>query len=268
MFYLPNLPLFHIRSSTASISLLSACGGDDGPAAANPTGYYTGTAEVFDGTDQAVDIQDLQGLVENNRFMAMSEARELLYDGTITSISGNNFSATVKVYKDGALVTGSPTSFSGQIQQGVQITGTFSGTGDWRGAFTLNYSDTNDVDSDLDIVKTTVNVDYWGGGNTDPQFRLDATTGNVSPFDVIADGVMAGCEFAAGTIVPVANTQLYRFTVDVDVCIGANSPVEGIYTGLATTKDDGDTLVMAISKSDATNGSFAHASDYVRRLVP
>ena len=158
----------------AFISLLSACGGggDDAVVNANPTGYYTGTAAVFVGTAPAVDVQDLQGLVDGNRFMAMSEAQELLYDGTITSINGNTFSATVTVYKDGALVVGSPTTFTGTIIQGSQITGTFSGTGDWRGTFTLGYALSNNQAATLTQVETATNA-FWGG---DPALAFDDDT--------------------------------------------------------------------------------------------
>ena len=259
----------------ASISLLSACGGggggDSGPVAANPTGYYTGTAAVTSGSG-AVDIQDLQGLVDGNRFMAMSEAQELLYDGTITSISGNSFSATVKVYKNGALVAGSPTSFTGTITQSSQIIGTFSGTGTWNGTFTLVYAQSNNVASLLTTVASAVSQgEYWGGSKYptdsifDPQFRLDAF-GAVTSFDIEGGGggVMEFCGFYGGSIMPVVNTRLYRLTVTVGNCGGGESSVvNGTYTGLATTKgSNNNTLVMAIAL-----GNYANASDYIRRTV-
>ena len=243
----------------ASISLLAACGGgDSGPAAANPTGYYTGTADVVDCAAQPVNITDLQGLVDGNRFMAMSEAQELLYDGTITSISGNSFSATVKVYKDGALVAGSSTSFTGTITQSDKIIGTF-GAGTWSGEFTLGYEEITNVAS-WDTVKSEVG-EYWGGSDltyasTDPQFQLDANGLVISP-SLVGGGVMGGCEFNGDAIVPVANTRLYRLTVVVGLCGNLN----GTYIGLATTKgSNNNTLVMAIALGD-----YANASDYIRR---
>jgi hypothetical protein len=255
--------------ASASISLLSAGGGDDDPAVvnANPTGYYTGDADVYDGDGMLVDIQDLQGLVDGNRFMAMSEINELLYDGTITSISGNNFSATVKVYQDGVLVTDSPTSFSGQIQQGVQITGTFGGTGDWRGTFILGYSASNAEQAVLTAVASGVD-EYWGGSDTnyntstDPQFRLTAG-GSVMQVDDVGGGVLFRCGFVGDTFVPVVNTRLYRVTITASNCIA--SEVNGAYTGLATTKNSDATLVLMLAKDDTTNGDFANASDYIRR---
>ena len=69
---------------------------------------------------------------------------------------------------------------------------------------------------------------------------------------------MRGCEFNGGEIVPLPYTQLYSLTVNVDLCGDLN----GLYTGLATTKDDDNTLVMVIARGD-----YANASDYIRRAM-
>ena len=243
--------LFTYSLLTAAISLLAACGGD-GPAAADPTGYYTGTAAVTSGSG-AVDIQDLQGLVDGNRFMAMSEAQELLYDGTITSISGNSFSATVKVYKNGALVAGSSISFTGTITQGDKIIGTF-GSGTWSGGFTLTYAPSNDELAALSHL--IANIWYgpvWNAVN--PSMVVNSLTGELSPYDEIVGGVLSGCFVNTGTIAPVPGARIYRVSVTYATC--SDTEANGIYTGLATTKDSDNTLVFAVSKAN-----FANATDY------
>ena len=91
---------------------VTSCGGGSSapapPVDANPEGFYdAGTASVKMSDDTTdLSFADLRAMVSGTRFMALSESQVLLYDGTITNITGNAFTATVNIYKDGVLLAG------------------------------------------------------------------------------------------------------------------------------------------------------------------
>ncbi len=127
----------------SALALTGCFHNDDDPAPppivnADPTGYYINTGTTSGGT---LNITDLQAMVNGNRIMMMSVTNELLYDGTITSISGNDFTADFTIYtagKDPIAAT-----VSGMITTNSSISGTLTGTGVGSGTFDLLYATTN-----------------------------------------------------------------------------------------------------------------------------
>lgn len=119
-----------------AVSLLGCKGGgdDNPPAAVSPNGYYEGSATVKTDDDTTdLPIADLQGMLNGNRLMLMSATEQLLYDGTLT-ITGNNYTGELKVYKSGLPVTKDygtgpepmKIPVSGNVTGGSSITGTLA----------------------------------------------------------------------------------------------------------------------------------------------
>jgi len=123
---------------------------------ADHAGYYSnaGTASVDDGLGGTLGINDLQAMVTGTRIIMLSMDKELLYDGTITDITGDNFTADFTIYTAGENPV--TATASGTITAGSSITGTLTGAGVGSGTFDLLYANTNNQVAALDLV--------WTGG--------------------------------------------------------------------------------------------------------
>jgi hypothetical protein len=264
-----NMPQFNLTSRSTAFPLillvlialvLQGCfHNDDDPAPvvvpdANPAGYYdvTGTASV----EGAPNITDLQALMNGNRLMMMSDANGLLYDGTITDITENSFTADVVVYKDGES-TGTATA-SGTITEGSSITGTLTGSGFGSGTFSLTYALSNSQAADLARVENAASLSWRGEGlRFESDFNID-DQGILTHVQSTLDGVYDTCRIN-GTIVPVNNSSLYSVNVTLTQC-DLHSELNGVHTGLSATRDDlgvDDRLVFMIS-----NTAFAYFGEF------
>lgn len=247
-----------ILSFTAIFSLQGCSSSDDAVVViedADPTGYYTGAADVKPDSNTDLHIDDLQGMINGTRFMVMSIANTLLYDGTVTDVTVNDFTANVTIYKDGLVV--STTTMAGTITEGSQITGTIAGTDAFNGTFTLVFAQSNNEPSTISKVENTPGVVWFS--QVDPvngqMFEID-NAGNIINIDA-PTGVFGGCTITGGsTITPIPNTRLYNVSLEFIGC-SASGPV---YTGLATTKSVGgadDVLVFTY-----TDGTLGASADY------
>ncbi|MCP4324399.1 MAG: DUF5011 domain-containing protein, partial [Alteromonadales bacterium] len=91
---------------------------------AEPSGLFTGTGTI----DAPKTLDDLKGIIYNEKFMIFSENSDMLFDGTINSYSGQNYNATVNVYVDGAIaLTDVPASAT--VVNGISAVITLTGTG-------------------------------------------------------------------------------------------------------------------------------------------
>ena len=209
----------------ASIMGLQGCsssGGDELVVVidADPTGYYTGTADVKPDSNTDLRVEDLQGMINGTRFMVMSVANTLLYDGTITDVTANDFTANVTIYKNGLVV--STTTLSGTITEGSQITGTITGTGAFNGTFTIVFAQSNSEVSAISKVENVPGM-VWSGQiqpapDTPQQFTIDSV-GNITDVDA-PTGVFGGCTIiGASTISPIPNTRLYNVSLEFAFCI-------------------------------------------------
>ena len=101
-------------------------------------GYYTGSSAI---TSPALTINnpDLQAIFTQNEFILASHSNNLLYSGTITSRTGNNYVGTVRIYKNGVYLRSA--TVTGVHVFDSSATGILSGTGDYTNAtFAVDYS--------------------------------------------------------------------------------------------------------------------------------
>ncbi len=217
---------------------------------ADPTGYYdvSGTAMVDGGM---LEITDLQAMVNDNRIMMMSTEKGLLYDGIITDISGNGFTADFTIYTDGEnpiTATASGSIFEKSIE------GTLSGSGAGSGTFELFYAEGAEQQvADL----TRIENRYWDG---------DAAIGPNYAFNINMQGVLTdptsagfnvpifdGCGIN-GTVTPINDTSLYEVDAELTNC-DVTTVSNTNYTGFAVSRTNvnvDDTLVLVLS-----NGTYS-----------
>jgi len=115
--------------------ILQGC--DGGENNANPVGYFTdiGIANVNNDTGKPIKINDLQGVVMDDNIMMMSMSHKIVYDGTITNINGNYFTADFIIFVEGKnLITATA---NGIITEGSKIEGRLTGSGVGNGTFSL-----------------------------------------------------------------------------------------------------------------------------------
>ncbi len=259
-------PLLMILLVLFVLTMQGCGGGGGGPVVdADPAGYYTntGTASVDNGAGGTTSIDDLQAIVNGNRIMMMSTANELLYDGTITNISGNDFTADFTIYTEGENPL--TATASGMITQGSRITGTLTGSGVGSRTFSLLYATTNNEVADISRIKNGSigggAVVTWetvvGNGTAAFEFIIDAAGVVVDDVNNV-QGLFHTCEIFSGSISPVANTNLYVISAVLDTCSDTN--VRMNYTGLATTRSESnidDTLVFMM-----TSGTYSFSNDF------
>lgn len=249
---------------------ISGCGGGGGSAvpSAKPAGYYNmGSATIKDPSNATQDLvlSDLQGMISGNRFMMMSPGSVILYDGTITGITGNDFTATVKIYHtmNVAFNVTPPvpidTTITGTITEGSTITGTIAGTGIGTGNFSLTFSPTNSTAADL------ANVFHsWGGLNNGStlnglsqirfDFRIIDASGaiDIGVFQAADTGIFEPCQMT-GAIAPVASTAVFTLDLNLTNCVGLATN-NGNYTGFATTTDSSHSSLVIMFSNGTVSG--------------
>jgi hypothetical protein len=187
-------------------------------------------------------------MINDGRIMIMSveelgvtDGPELLYDGDITNINGNDFTASLDVYRSGVF------QYTARIDDGSivggggsKITGTFVGADtDFlaNGSFELLYSDNNKQFADLTLIETDSVTTRWSGKGF-INFTVDVNgvmhyeqTSAVVPF--------SGCEFSQGKIEPIPNTALFSVNLVVENNVSSalcSQTAIGDYSGLAVTR--------------------------------
>ncbi len=244
-----------------SISIMQGCSSSSTSANtdANPDGYYDSGTAAVKLSDDTTDllISDLQGMVSGNRIMFMSVSEVLLYDGAITNITGNDFTATLKIYEDGVLLPDTAT-VSGTITTASSINGTLTGVGAGNGTFSVTYS-LNNGPSDL----SRINIWCRGpmnGAVSEDEITIINSTGSVNRTGLFLSGtpVLQGCDFDVdSTVLPISDVNVYEVNLSLVNC--TDSTVNGAFTGYATTKSVADgSLVIAY-----TNGANSGSGDMV-----
>jgi hypothetical protein len=240
--------------------MLSSCGGGGGggntttptPSQvtnADPTGYYdiTGTASVDDGSGGTLAINQLEAMINNNKLLMMSATSSLLYDISIITIEGNNFSGSANVYYlSGSSLLTTTASVDGTITQGSSITGTLKGTGVGNGTFSLVY---NNQSATLPLTSTVWQAVIGGSG---AGYVIGFSTDNngvMSNGKAAASGYLQGCTLTSGNMKTVNNTNIFMVTATIEKC--GDAGFNGDYTGMAAFQDSSSTAIdLAISKSD------------------
>jgi len=243
--------------------LLVSCGGGGGetstPPAADPTGYYgtSGTMTFISaaGGGAQVTATMVQGVAENNQILLFSSDGFDVYDIHITSVTGNDFTGTAKVYENDAFnLSTADLMVSGTITAGSSITGTFSGAGAFgQGNFSLMYNNqmglipSGSNNWRLDVSLTTVDFNTDGAGAI--------ASGPTTPA-----GLLAGCSVSpGGTTTEIGSSKIYKVALTLG---GGTCGFAGDYTGYVVAQDATPTaLAMAIVSKDgkyAVGASFAH----------
>ena len=253
---------------------MQACGGGGGstpaPTDANPTGYYdnTGTVTVDDdgaGAGAGVTaISDLQAMINGNRFMMISDAQGLFYDGAITSISVNDFTANVSVFKHGKPIVSPNATITGTITEKSRIDGSITGTGAGNSNvdFRLQYASNNNLASDLTRIEGT-GLDSWDseiGGENDETVLIINAAGNVISMNSAINGNFANCILSSGVFTPINGTSLYNATINVTNCADTNANLT--YVGLAATWTFATTDDRAVIGVTDTNSIFSINGDF------
>ncbi|VAW84685.1 hypothetical protein MNBD_GAMMA18-1218 [hydrothermal vent metagenome] len=258
----PRLPMMILALLALA---LQGCG--DGvrilPSDADPSGYYNrdGHADVDDGASGTRKIENLQALVNGDRIMMMSTAEGLLYDGTITSINGDDFTADFTIYTDGDNPIDAKAS--GTITTGSLITGTLTGNGVGSGIFTLQYASTNDDMADISRIENVVGVnETWqaliGGAIIEQEFVVN-NEGVITHDTISGGGIFSNCDLN-GKITPISRSSLYNVNVRLMDCSSGGGGANGTYTGLATSRTDSsqdDVLLFAVA-----NGRYSPNADF------
>lgn len=227
------------------------------------SGIYTGTATV----DVNTPITDLKGIVYNNRIMFFSATASphVLYDGTITSVTNDDYTATVNVYENGVLTADKTgIAVTGKVLTANKITGTLgtAGTaGNHNGTFSLTY------DSIYERGATLARIDADGLNQATGQTygTLDLSGeylfNSSFSFGFLGTG-SSTCQIGDVYSIPDAAVNVYAINnIDiVDPSTTCQDSYEGTgYSGLITVVDDsvdGADSRIVIAYTNGTNSVF------------
>lgn len=239
---------------------LQACSSSSTPAPTpdqDASGLFkSGTAEL---NSSATMLTDLRAFVHNGRIIVFSVAGNLLFDGQMGTITGDDYTATVDVYETG-VKTQSGVAVTGKVTSQSQITGTIAGTGNASGTFTLTFDTLYSKAATFDRVDTSSSKFIGSVYNTVPS----AATNNFDFFSSTNYDLTAftsssnRCRIAASYLTD-SSINIYQLTETLTQtdpgCTMSTTPV---YTGFASVVDGtttDDTLLYATS--NGTNAHFA-----------
>ena len=202
-------PLF-VFISLLSISLLSACGGGGSDPVVNesPSGLYTNGTGKLNG----IDASDITAIVNESHIMIFSMTAKVLIDGTISTITGNEYSANVNIYTNG-LLSQPNVSVTGLVTNASQISGTLNGTGAGSGNYSIVFS----LEYNNSAVMTNIvadNLSTWKGLIVSEMEDFDGT--DTDSFEFTAAGVFTGEVTNDGATAPASNGWC-RYTGTVSI---------------------------------------------------
>ena len=231
-----------------ALFLVSACssgGGSQDPVPdVDLSGFYAGTATI-----DSLDVTDLKVIASNNQLIITSVDNDLLYVATVSSLSGNEFTASVRIYLNGDFL--STATATGTATASSSMTGTISGTGPYTsGTFNLTYSLVNsrtplvfdNTISWLDSSPQTAELEF------SPDGTMYVTLGATS------SSTIAGCYIDGTTLVDVDSEQPGRirsFSDSFASC--SDTSIAGTVTqGFMTTFDgtDADDTMLFVIHTD------------------
>ena len=252
------------------ISALAACsGGSSSPKNESADGLFkNGTANLNGGS---VMLNDLRALSYGNRIIIFSLSGNLLFDGQITNITVDDYTATFDVYDAGAIAQ-SGVSVTGKVTTASQITGTLNGTGVASGTFTLVFDSTYNTGASNSRIIPPINSDW--GTNLLTTFSLASDTNfqdNLGMIDtggalsvngpIANDAATTGCSLEGPMAIPDSNLDLYTVENDFPSSLSPNSTIcpfvdpavkfTGFAAVLSESAPDND-LLYAV-----TNGDYA-----------
>ncbi len=245
-----------VLMGAASIMGLQSCGGsgDSTPPPPivdqDPSGLYKSGTGTLDGTG----VSDIIAFVHNSRLMAFSVTTNILIDGTIDSVTANDYVATVNVYKDGVLDQAN-VNVTGMVTNASQISGTLNGTGVGSGDFTVTFDPLYSRGATNARINSAAPNNPWKGA------MMTSVSGIITnSFEFRSDNTYGGTMFLATTIVCIEDgnflipdSGINIYTLEESIEQGLACPAALIaadYTGFSAVVDDAstdDTLLYAIS---------------------
>ncbi len=223
------------------------------PANQDASGIYTVGSANLNATPSSVD--DLKGMIYNNRFLLFSIKGHVLYDGTITTITSTDFTATADVYENGTK-TQSGIDVTGQVITESKITGTLKGTGKADGDFSLTFDMLYHRAATVDRFKK-IGVNTWKGvAYSTFDIKTDFGGNAAKVFSGSSSSGIDVCQFLGNF--DLTPDQVNIFTLQtINIIVGLNNcGYAGIgYDGFAAVIDGvntDDTALMAF-----TNGNHA-----------
>ena len=231
----------HLFVFVSLLAMLQGCGGGDDPVPTpdqDASGIYTGSAEL--NTSPKVMPDDLKGMVYDNHFYIFSVNQHVLYDGTITGITGNDVTGTVDVYVDGELQDNDAT-MTGSVTTESQMSLTINGSLKGSGTLTLTYDGIYRREATQARILAEFETEWFGDANakTDEaaRFYFEGT------YTVAGSNHLSGaCGYDYGTYsMPSTTANIYAIK-DLEVLEGSGCTYIGTnYTGMATVVDNGAT---------------------------
>lgn len=246
---------------------MQACGSGGGAPAPLPdqdgSGIYSGTATV----DVSTEITDLKGIIYNNRIMVFSILTDVVYDGTITSITSDDYTATVDVYENGA-ISQTGVTVTGKVITANTISGTIgtSGTaGNHNGTFSLTFDSIYNRGATPERIEA-IGFNQWSGIMYDVQdsnTRISTST-TLSFTSTGLDAI--NCDIIDVYSIPSSTVNIYEFT-NMEVVNGASCPYLGTgFSGFSSVVDSAPpTLTDDVLWIVYTNGTHS-AFGVVMRL--
>ena len=271
---LPSIPVILLSLLIGVIGI--SCGGGGGggtpppPADEEANGIYSGTGSgTFTGVnaEKAMTLNKVKGISDGTRFMFFNAEPDnadlnVLYDGTITSISKTDLVATADVYQGGKIVA-IGVAVTGTVNSRSRIQLTFAASGDFLGG---------SIDADFNTLYdrgATQQRIYAGaiGSWTSGRLYMVIPLMRGVDFSSYADNTMSvtastpaatnSCYIDGTFGIPDATVNLYEI---VDNLVLSNPVCTDVgettgYTGFATIVDvvsTDDTVWYAV-----TNGTFS-----------
>lgn len=259
----------YILSLLILVSLIGCGGGGSSTPLPDQdgSGIYTGTATV----DVNTDITDLRGMVYNNRvmFFSVTANPHVLYDGTITSITSDSFTAEVDVYENG-VKTQTAVAVTGQVRTSSFITGTIGTAGqpgNHNGTFSLIFNSAYNRPATTDRAATwPINggSGLWTAYGAPDLVNMEFQIRPDSSF-IVTDTTGAGCSIFDNYTIPDATVNIYQvdnFDI-VDTASGGDDCIdtyEGTgFSGMFSLVDDATDGVdsrFIVAYSNGTNSVF------------
>ena len=211
---------------------------------ADTKGYFTGSATL-----DSVALTDVRAIAYNNRLMVFSPTSNDLYDITITSVTGMDFTGTVEVYENGNLVQPSAVTVTGTTNES-QVQGTFSGGVDIAiGSFDILFDTQNNRGATLARIEAPLGSE-WAGDIYGP----DEDTGIFRVINgdyLIADDSSTRCGVVDTLTIPSDQINIFQLAHDVDD-IASCTYIDTGFIGFASVIDNigtDDQLIFAYANS-------------------
>lgn len=257
--HFPSLAIIFISLFIAITGV--SCGGGGGSTPPPPTdqdaqGLYTtngdGSGTFKDGANPDIvkTLTDVKGMIygslPNQKFIFFDIASNVLYDGTITSITLTAFTGTAVVYNDGVMVD-SNVAVSGTITSRSSIDMTLAASGNFvggsiKGLFSSEY-DKGATNARILSDTTPGNPEFKGAvimaipGMTTGNFEV-ASDNNYN-FSSVKTGPTTSCSHI-GSVVLATNVNIYTLSEEITSTFNCTISLTN-YTGFASVVDGAGT---------------------------